>query len=136
MDVPAGHVAAVPEYLEEARSLSRRGRYSDAIALLKKACDHQNNDLRLLFDLAETHTTQGYINRAHSLLTKHDSGNGLAVDLLRMLRCFLEPIICGQFSANVAEAEKINSKYHFEACADTDWLSIVRRPWLGLSCQC
>lgn len=128
MELSSGNGVTVSECLEEARNLSRRGRYSNAIALLEKAQNHHKDDLDLLFETAETHATQGYVNRAYALITEHGSPTGLAADMLRMLKCFLEPMICGQFSTSVAEADQINRKYHFEDCTDTDWLRIVRMP--------
>ncbi|KAI1610274.1 CHAT domain-containing protein [Exophiala viscosa] len=126
MEVPDEHSAtSITRYLEDARALSRLGRYSAAIGLLNEARRHHADDLALLFELAETHATQGYINRAHALLTENASVTGLAADMLQMLKCFLEPVISGRFSRSVAEAEDINQKYQPEGSTDPDWIRIA-----------
>ena len=127
MQSSGDHVRSVSEYLEEARELSRRGRYSEAIALLKKAQNDHKDNLYLRFENAETHATQGYINRAYDLTTGYGPATGLAADMLRMLKCFLEPMIHGRFLDVMTEADQVR-KYDFEDCADMDWLNIVRRP--------
>lgn len=122
-------VPPVSVVVAEARELVRRGNYAAAEKLLKGALVCHYGNVELIFELAETYAAQGYINQAHTVVNGYElPEDNIFGDLLRMLGCFLAPMVSGRFTESIEQADGINSRHSLPEPSDVAFMHVVCVP--------
>jgi len=102
---------------DHARQLHKRGYHSQAAEEIRSLRTKAGDTVELITLLADIYVTQGYMNRAHSLLTVDGQnvkdGDEHARSSLSMMRCFTGAIVSGKIWTSFSEADRI----HGEAAA-------------------
>jgi len=96
---------------DHARQLHKRGYHSQSVEEIQSLRTRDGDTVELITLLAEIYVTQGYLNRAHSLLTidgqNVEDGDEYARSSLSMIRCFTGAIVSGKIWASFSEADRI-----------------------------
>jgi outer membrane PBP1 activator LpoA protein len=99
--------------LHHARQLHQNGYHAQAAEEVQQLRANTRDEAGSVVLLAEIYLAQGYVNRAHSLLTV--GGRNVMEDgehahwLLSMIRCFTGAIL-GEIWISIAEADRIYSE--------------------------
>jgi hypothetical protein len=109
--------------LDHARQLHKQGYHAQAAEEIHSLRDKDGDAVDLVTQLAEIYVTQGYLNRAHSLLTVDfenvKDGDDPARWALGMMRCFTGAIVSGKIWTSFPEACSIYSDAAAFLKADT-----------------
>lgn len=108
-----------------AAEMRRLGRYAEAVEKLSDALDALPYDQDLVFELAETYSQQGYINRSYELIARLKGAHQVVPDKIAIFGCYLEPMTSGHFSASAAEADTIMQKYRTIDDLDLAWEEVA-----------
>jgi hypothetical protein len=97
---------------DHARQLHKRGYHTQAAEEIQSLRTRDGDAVELVIQLAEIYVTQGYLNRAHSLLTVDVQNVKDGVDdhsgwTLGMMRCFTGAIVSDKIWTIIPEAGRI-----------------------------
>ena len=99
--------------IAHARQLRKQGYYIQAAEEIQSLRARTEDSAELLIQLAEIYITQGYLNRAHSLLTVDvqniKDGDDHARWAVGMMQCFTGAIVSGKIWTSLPEAGGIYS---------------------------
>jgi len=109
-----------------AADLRSRGKFMDAICLLKEHIARRPRDPSISVELAETYIQQGYLNQAHETILTFIRTGYPNSDKIQMLKCSIEPLINGSFTACASQAEEIMQKYNSASTAELCQKGVVR----------
>ena len=98
---------------DHARQLHNQGYHAQAAEEIQSLRGGAGDAVEHVAQLAEIYITQGYLNRAHSLLTVDvqnvKDGDDHAWWTLGMIRCFVGAIVSGKIWTSFPEASRIYS---------------------------
>ena len=97
---------------DHVRRLHKQGYHAQAVEEIQSLRTPAGDARELVTLLADIYITQGYLNRAHSLLTVDGhvkGGDEHARSSLSMIRCFTGAIVSGKIWTSISEADRVYS---------------------------